>query len=184
MIPTPPQRVHRPPSDDHLENKLKSFWQPALSCSARHATISATLTSRWKSNWVWPLRAKRKPEKSPRHAIASGSIWTDRSPAEVLELDDGTDLDLNDFRHWVCFQQPLGTKMTLYLHIEQKLPTLAVFSHRPVNSRSWLQIIALESCAVCATGTLSEIESNYPQILRKWNAIIAREHQSREAQLR
>ncbi|KAL1375669.1 hypothetical protein pipiens_017365, partial [Culex pipiens pipiens] len=44
-------------------------------------------------------------------------------------------------------------------------------------------IIALESCAVCATGTLSEIESNYPQILRKWNAIIAREHQSREAQL-
>lgn len=51
-------------------------------------------------------------------------------------------------------------------------------------SLSWLQIIAMESCAVCATGTLSEIESNYPQILRKWNAIIAREHQSREAQLR
>lgn len=42
----------------------------------------------------------------------------------------------------------------------------------------------METFAVEATGTLSEIENNYSHILRKWNAIIAKEQQSKETQLR
>ncbi|XP_058450018.1 ATP-binding cassette sub-family C member Sur isoform X2 [Malaya genurostris] len=42
-------------------------------------------------------------------------------------------------------------------------------------------IIAMENFALNATGSLSEIENNYPQVLRQWNAIIAKEQQSREA---
>ncbi|XP_021701403.1 ATP-binding cassette sub-family C member Sur [Aedes aegypti] len=44
-------------------------------------------------------------------------------------------------------------------------------------------IIAVEAFAVEATGTLSEIENNYSHILQKWDAIIAKEQQSKETQL-
>ncbi|XP_055539694.1 ATP-binding cassette sub-family C member Sur isoform X2 [Wyeomyia smithii] len=39
-------------------------------------------------------------------------------------------------------------------------------------------IIAMEAFAVSATGTLSEIENNFPQTLEQWKAIIAKEQQS------
>ena len=41
----------------------------------------------------------------------------------------------------------------------------------------------MESNKVRATGTLSEIENNYPQIIREWHSIIAKE-QSKDIQLR
>ncbi|XP_053691966.1 ATP-binding cassette sub-family C member Sur [Sabethes cyaneus] len=44
-------------------------------------------------------------------------------------------------------------------------------------------IIAMEAFTVSATGTLSEIENNFPQTLRQWKAIIAKEQQSNETGL-
>uniref|UniRef100_A0A182LVG5 ABC transporter domain-containing protein n=1 Tax=Anopheles culicifacies TaxID=139723 RepID=A0A182LVG5_9DIPT len=55
------------------------------------------------------------------------------------------------------------------------------------NGCNWVggKIVVMEGGSVSATGSLTEIENNYPHILREWNAIIAKEQQqSSEAQSR
>ncbi|EDS27178.1 sulfonylurea receptor/ abc transporter [Culex quinquefasciatus] len=98
------------------------------------------------------------------------------SPARLVIMDDPLSSLDNEVARFVFdhgIRRMLARQKRTVIVVTQRLQ----LAFRADN------IIALESCAVCATGTLSEIESNYPQILRKWNAIIAREHQSREAQL-
>ncbi|XP_058815986.1 ATP-binding cassette sub-family C member Sur [Topomyia yanbarensis] len=98
------------------------------------------------------------------------------STASVVIMDDPLSSLDNEVGRFVFDQgirRMMGQQKRTVIMITQKLQL--VFSAD--------YIIAMDDFAVCATGTLSEIENNYPQVLRQWNAIIAKEQQSRETGL-
>nr|XP_029714518.1 ATP-binding cassette sub-family C member Sur-like [Aedes albopictus] len=98
------------------------------------------------------------------------------SPASVVIMDDPLSSLDNEVAKYV-FDHGIRRMLT-----RQKRTVVMVTQMLPLVY-SADNIIAMETFAVEATGTLSEIENNYSHILRKWNAIIAKEQQSKETQL-
>ncbi|XP_062706758.1 ATP-binding cassette sub-family C member Sur isoform X3 [Aedes albopictus] len=98
------------------------------------------------------------------------------SPASVVIMDNPLSSLDNEVAKYV-FDHGIRRMLT-----RQKRTVVMVTQMLPLVY-SADNIIAMEIFAVEATGTLSEIENNYSHILRKWNAIIAKEQQSKETQL-
>ncbi|XP_053666960.1 ATP-binding cassette sub-family C member Sur [Anopheles marshallii] len=98
------------------------------------------------------------------------------SSANVVILDDplsalDNEVAMDVFENGV--HRMLARQKRTIILVTQKVQLV----HRADN------IVVMESGTVSATGSLTEIENNYPHILREWNAIIAKEQQqSSEAQ--
>ncbi|XP_062546541.1 ATP-binding cassette sub-family C member Sur [Armigeres subalbatus] len=98
------------------------------------------------------------------------------SPASVVIMDDPLSSLDNEVAKFVFdhgIRRMLTRQKRTVVMVTQMLQLVYSADH----------IIAMEAFAVEATGTLSEIENNYSPILRKWNAIITKEQQSKETQL-
>ncbi|XP_058122435.1 ATP-binding cassette sub-family C member Sur [Anopheles ziemanni] len=99
------------------------------------------------------------------------------SSANVVILDDPLSALDNEVATYVFehgIDRMLSRQKRTIILVTQRVQLV----HRADN------IVAMEQGAVSATGSLTEIENNYPHILREWNAIIAKEQQrqSSEAQ--
>ncbi|XP_035915035.1 ATP-binding cassette sub-family C member Sur isoform X3 [Anopheles stephensi] len=98
------------------------------------------------------------------------------SSANVVILDDplsalDNEVAMDVFENGV--HRMLARQKRTIILVTQKVQLV----HRADN------IVVMEGGTVSATGSLTEIENNYPHILREWNAIIAKEQQqSSEAQ--
>uniref|UniRef100_A0A182T5E5 ABC transporter domain-containing protein n=1 Tax=Anopheles maculatus TaxID=74869 RepID=A0A182T5E5_9DIPT len=98
------------------------------------------------------------------------------SSANVVILDDplsalDNEVAMDVFENGV--HRMLARQKRTIILVTQKMQLV----HRADN------IVVMERGTVSATGSLTEIENNYPHILREWNAIIAKEQQqSSEAQ--
>uniref|UniRef100_A0A182WGN4 Uncharacterized protein n=1 Tax=Anopheles minimus TaxID=112268 RepID=A0A182WGN4_9DIPT len=98
------------------------------------------------------------------------------SSANVVILDDplsalDNEVAMDVFENGV--HRMLARQKRTIILVTQKVQLV----HRADN------IVVMEGGSVSATGSLTEIENNYPHILREWNAIIAKEQQqSSEAQ--
>uniref|UniRef100_A0A182P341 ABC transporter domain-containing protein n=1 Tax=Anopheles epiroticus TaxID=199890 RepID=A0A182P341_9DIPT len=98
------------------------------------------------------------------------------SSANVVILDDplsalDNEVAMDVFENGV--HRMLARQKRTIILVTQKVQLV----HRADN------IVVMEGGAISATGSLTEIENNYPHILREWNAIIAKEQQqSSEAQ--
>ncbi|EAT34557.1 AAEL013215-PA, partial [Aedes aegypti] len=98
------------------------------------------------------------------------------SPASVVIMDDPLSSLDNEVAKFV-FDHGIRRMLT------RQRRTVVMVTQMLQLVYSADNIIAVEAFAVEATGTLSEIENNYSHILQKWDAIIAKEQQSKETQL-
>ncbi|XP_049279530.1 ATP-binding cassette sub-family C member Sur isoform X2 [Anopheles funestus] len=102
-----------------------------------------------------------------RALYSSANVVILDDPLSALDNEVAMDVFENGVHRMLAHQ-----KRTIIL-VTQKVQLV----HRADN------IVVMEGGSVSATGSLTEIENNYPHILREWNAIIAKEQQqSSEAQ--
>uniref|UniRef100_A0A182JDM1 Uncharacterized protein n=1 Tax=Anopheles atroparvus TaxID=41427 RepID=A0A182JDM1_ANOAO len=96
------------------------------------------------------------------------------SSANVVILDDPLSALDNEVATYVFehgIDRMLSRQKRTIILVTQRVQLV----HRADN------IVAMDRGAVSATGSLAEIETNYPHILREWNAIIAKEQQQQRA---
>ncbi|KFB49204.1 sulfonylurea receptor/ abc transporter [Anopheles sinensis] len=97
------------------------------------------------------------------------------SSANVVILDDPLSALDNEVATYVFehgIDRMLSRQKRTIILVTQRVQLV----HRADN------IVAMERGAVSATGSLTEIENNYPHILREWNAIIAKEQQQQSSE--
>ncbi|XP_055589731.1 ATP-binding cassette sub-family C member Sur isoform X2 [Uranotaenia lowii] len=96
------------------------------------------------------------------------------APASVVIMDDplsSLDNEVATFIFDNGIRQMLRRQRRTALMVTQRLQLVFMADY----------IIAMEAMAIRATGTMPDFETNYPQVRRQWEAIIAQER-SREAQ--
>ncbi|XP_053672383.1 ATP-binding cassette sub-family C member Sur [Anopheles nili] len=96
------------------------------------------------------------------------------SSANVVILDDplsalDTEVAMDVFEQGI--HRMLARQKRTTILVTQKVQLV----HRADN------IVVMHGGTVSATGSLTEIENNYPHILREWNAIIAKEQQQQQS---